>query len=198
MANSLASAFGLFGAHRNGKGDPPLLGGHSQVEPLSPDKLLDLYKDICTNIRVTDEISFKLLGIVPLASAVGSGALAVLEKSKLLDGYSGFAVVGLSAVGALITLGLFRWELRNIQRCSWLIARAANFERQMLRKRCLQFDGMAKKAHLSATTIDHIHLSSLFVTPWGKTQAEKLVYLAAIGAWLIPCAIALHKLVFTG
>jgi hypothetical protein len=171
-----------------------MLSNNPTTQPLQPDKLLDIYKDIGNNIRVTDDISFKLLGIVPLASGIGSGALTILEKSKFLEGYSGVAVAGLSALGALITLGLFRWELRNIQRCNWFMSRAANFEAQMLRTENLQFDGMVKPEHRSAKTLNEVHVSSLFETPWGKTQAEKLVYLAAIGAWLVPFVIAMYKL----
>ena len=61
---------------------------HSDANGL-PAGLLEIYKDISNNIRVSDNISFKLLGIVPLGFAVGSGALAILEKSKLLEAYSG-------------------------------------------------------------------------------------------------------------
>lgn len=157
---------------------------------------VDIYKEICNNIRVTDDISFKLLGTVPLASGLGSGALVILEKSKLLEGnrYSAIAVIGLSAIGALITVGLFRWELRNIQKCRWLIARAANFETQILAKENLQFGGMANEELLSAKTINDVRVASLFETPWGKTQAERLVYLSAIAGWLLPFGIAMHKL----
>jgi hypothetical protein len=113
-----------------------------------------------------------------------------LEKHNLFGDYSALAVAALSAVGAVATLGLFRWELRNIQKCNWLISRAARFETQVLKAAHLQFHGMAKKEHLEATDIAEIHTSSFFRTPWGKTQAEKLIYLAAIGAWLVPFALA--------
>lgn len=160
--------------------------------------LLDVYKDICNNIRVTDEISFKLLGTVPLASGVGAGGLTILEKSTLLEGYARpeLVVAALSALGALITLGLFRWELRNIQKCVWLIARAARFEKEVLRQD-LQFSGMARPEHLSARSMEDIHVQSLFKKPmreWGKTQSEQLIYLASIGGWLVPLAIAGYRL----
>lgn len=159
-----------------------------------PAGLLDIYKDISNNIRVSDDISFKLLGIVPLGSGAGSGALAILEKSELIEAYSRQAVVALSTLGALVVLGLFRWELRNIQKCSWFISRAANFETQILRKESLQFAGMAKPEDLVAKCIEDVHVSSLFKRPWGKTQAEKIVYLASIAAWLVPLGIAMYRL----
>jgi len=160
-----------------------------------PSISIDVYKDICNNIRVTDDISFKLLGIVPLASGAGSGGLTILEKSKLLEGYvnPGVVVIGLSAIGALITLGLFRWEIRNIQKCMWLISRAANFETRILRED-LQFSGIAKKEHLDATMISELRVPSLFERPWGKAQSERLVYLASVAVWLIPLAIATYRI----
>ena len=164
-----------------------MLSEDPKTTPLSPDKLLDIYKEICTNIRVTDEISFKLLGMVPLASGIGSGALTILRPSEPLGVYAaGLAVAGLSALGALITLGLLRWELRNIQKCNWLIARAAHLETEILGKGNLQFGGIAKPEDLAAKEMSEVCVSSFFKIPWGKTQAEKLVYFAAIGFWLLP------------
>jgi len=104
------------------------------------------------------------------------------------------AVVALSTLGAVVVLGLFRWELRNIQKCNWLISRAANLEMQILHKESLQFAGMARHEHLVAKCIEDVHVSSLFKWHWGKTQAEKVVYLAAIAAWLVPLWIATHRL----
>src|SRR5262245_46368322 len=112
-----------------------------------PDNIsIDFYKEICSNIRVTDEISFKLLGIVPIISGIGSGALSMLGKSQSLTGYTNFAVFSLSVFGALITCGLFIWELKNIRKCAWLINRAADFEKHLLKKNhpleSIQFAGM--------------------------------------------------------
>src|SRR6266487_1755543 len=88
-----------------------------------------VYAETCANIRATDEISFKLLGIVPLLSGATlvtfflKGPVAV-EKAPL--------IITLSLFAALITLGLFRWELRNIQTCSWLRSRAEALERSIV------------------------------------------------------------------
>jgi hypothetical protein len=174
----------------------------SNPEDAVPDRehLFELYKEICQNIRVTDEISFKLLGTVPIASGVGSSALTLLEKSKLLtDIYVGFAVLGLSILGALITFGLFQWELRNIQKCKWLIARAANLEQHLFPHNIPnpQFRGMASSEDHSASELKEIKLSSFRTeiqkSRWGKTQAERLIYWAAVGTWFVPIAVGLHK-----
>ena len=159
--------------------------------------LAERYKEICQSIRETDETSFRLLATVPLAAGIGSGALAVLEKSRLLEqGYAGFAVLGLSVFGALITFGLFQWELRNVQKCKWLISRAAKLEQQMAIGHTLtqQFDGMASPDELAATRLDDIRLPLLLKKPWGKTQAERLIYWAAVGIWFVPMGIGLYQL----
>jgi len=69
------------------------------------------YEQICASIRTTDEISFKLLGLVPL---LAGAAIGVILGGKLAE--SPF-VVFTSLFGAVVTVGLFGWELRNIQIC---------------------------------------------------------------------------------
>ena len=167
----------------------------SEGVPEIPDWVIDAYKEICANIRNTDEISFKLLGIVPFSAGVGAGALVLLEKSTLLKDYTVLAVISLSLLGAAVTFGLFRWELRNIQRCVWLISRAANIEALIMKRPNLQYDGMAKEEQRTASSVDTIRLDSLFDRSgrWGKTRSEKLVYSAAIASWFVPLALALLK-----
>src|SRR5262245_49124682 len=163
--------------------------------PQIPDHVRETYKEIYANIRDTDEISFKLLRIVPLSSGLGAGALVLLDKSGLLEAFAAMAVIPLSLLGAIVTFGLFRWELRTIQRCLWLISRAASMEVDILKQPKLQYDGMAKEEHRHACAVSDIRLASLLDRPWGKTQSEKLVYLAAIAGWLVPFVIAVFKLV---
>ena len=171
-------------------------GENPEPDAIDRERLSEVYKEICNNIRVTDEISFKLLGTVPLAAGIGSGTLTVLEKSELLKGYSGFSVLALSALGSLITVGLFRWELRNIQKCNWFISRAAKLEKLLFpdQKGKVQFGGISSPKDVSASEINEIAISSMLKPPWGKTQAEKLIYYAAIATWFVPMAIALYKL----
>jgi hypothetical protein len=157
----------------------------SELNPLP----INVYQEICGNIRATDDISFKLLGTVPVVSGIGAGALTILEKTQLLAAYSDYAVISFSVLGALVTFGLYRWEMRNIQKCNWLIARAADFERELLgekltEQRGVQFVGWSK---------DRTPLPSIFKRPWGKTQAEKFIYGVAIAAWFVPVLILLLK-----
>jgi hypothetical protein len=162
--------------------------------------LMEFYKEICASIRATDEISFKILGAVPVISALGSGALTYLKPDCQLA----VPFIVLSLIFALVTVGLFMWELRNIQKCKWLIARAARIEEQIqaaLRlpeKACLPFYHSFKGelGDLAATSMDGISLSSKgkWCKMWGKTEAAKLIYVLAFLAWLVPAVMAMCAL----
>ena len=121
------------------------------------------YSNICTNIRFTDDISFKLLGLVPLFS--GSGMLVAVAKSEW---FWSPAIYAIGIFGGLITFGLFRWELRNIQTCDWLISCGAGLERSDDPLKAGQFYRRPK--------------SPLRV---GKTEAEKLIYGVTTLTWLL-------------
>jgi hypothetical protein len=96
------------------------------------------------------------------------------------------ALVTLLALFAgAITLGLFRWELRNVQTCSWLIEYADAVE-----QRALAAQGMREIFRPRPGPPQRI----------GKTEAEKLIYSVTILAWLaLPPAIgALPRLAVGG
>lgn len=84
------------------------------------------YDEVCTNIRTTDEISFKLLGLVPFASAAGIIGISTIDKASLIPGVR--LLIALFAV--TITFALFIWEKRNIQLCDHYIACAECIERR--------------------------------------------------------------------
>ena len=152
-----------------------------------------LYQDLIANIKVTDDISFKLLGTVPLLSGIGSGALSLLLKSG--HSLNDYTVLALSLVGCAITFGLYKWELRNIQRCSWFISRAAKIEQRLFRTdEACQFYGFDSDEHLKAKKLASIEIKSFWKLSWGKTRAEKLIYTAAMTAWLIPAAVSVASL----
>lgn len=128
--------------------------------PLSADRL---YAETCAQIRATDEISFKLMGFVPLVSGA---ALLTFFLNASVSAEKAPLVVALAMFAALITLGLFRWELRNIQTCSWLRRRAEALEETLVK---------ASGAPAQPGP------------PWGigKTEAEKAIYSITILVWLI-------------
>jgi hypothetical protein len=122
-----------------------------------------LFTEICTDIRETDGTSFRLLGLVPLVSGA---AILTLMLSKQVPAEF---VMLLGIFGAGVTLGLFRWELRNIQTCSWLIRRAELIQTRSSGVTAL--DPLCKGRPHSPQGI-------------GKTAAEKLIYGVTIGTWL--------------
>jgi hypothetical protein len=83
------------------------------------------YAETCAIHSRTDEISFKLLGIVPVLS--GATMLTFFLKEQLAEKVS--LVITLSLFAALITL-------RNIQTCSWLRRRAEALERSVVEVGC--------------------------------------------------------------
>jgi hypothetical protein len=70
-------------------------------------------------------------------------------------------VMLLGIFGAGVTLGLFRWELRNIQTCSWLLQRA-----ELIQTQALALDIAASDFLRRPSSPQGI----------GKTAAEKLIY----------------------
>src|SRR5215207_5156129 len=121
--------------------DGPLLceGLHGEVRmantnapplapPLSTDKL---YEQLNANIRATDDISFKLLGLVPLISGAALGTL-LLKDTRAAAAASPSLVTLFALFAAAVTLGLFRWELRNVQECGHLIGFAQALARECL------------------------------------------------------------------
>ena len=126
---------------------------------LSADRV---YAETCADIRATDDISFKLMGIVPLVS--GATLLTFFLKEPISANKAAL-VVSLALFAALITLGLFRWALRNIQNCSWLKRRAEALENVIV-------------ATSGATRQPKPPLKI------GKTEAEKWIYSFTILAWL--------------
>lgn len=139
--------------------------------------------EICSNIRATDEISFKLLGLVPLVS--GTGIVVLLDRSRE-PAWSPIAVF-VAAFGAVITYAIYRWELRNLQTCNWLIARAADLERDELLAAGLEPDELRDAKGQFYNRDDP---PTLFGRGMGKTQAVHLLYGTTIAAWLLLPVIA--------
>src|SRR5262249_3600420 len=100
---------------------------------------------------------------VPLVS--GAALLTLFLKESIPSEKASLVVV-LALFAALITLGLFRWELRNIQTCSWLRRRAEALE-----------EALVKASGAPRQPKPPLRI--------GKTEAEKSIYSITILAWLI-------------
>lgn len=135
-----------------------------------PDSAEKRYAEICTSIRTTDEISFKLLGLVPLLSGTVMVVLlrAEVKPTPLL--------LLLSLFGAVTTFGLYRWELRNIQTCEWLRARGAEIE-------SIEFG--LEKGLFAGRSREQFTAPKFLGLQIGKTRAEGIIYIATIIAWLV-------------
>jgi hypothetical protein len=68
------------------------------------------YEEVCKSYHAIHDFRAKLLAFLPLAT--GLGGVALLSKPELQKFY-----LSLGVLGALITVGLYIYEARGIQRC---------------------------------------------------------------------------------
>jgi phosphohistidine phosphatase SixA len=152
--------------------------------PREPDKdtlvlATQRYATICSSIKATDEISFKLLGLVPLVSGVGIFALVPAAKQPL----SSAGVAVFAVFGALITFSLYRWELRNVGICEWFRDRIADIERDefgLIRGQYLSLPPAPRLTLLGW----HVRIGKRRASDIGKREAETLLYGATMAAWI--------------
>lgn len=131
-----------------------------------------LYAEVYASIRETDQISFRLLSFIPLVSGSGAGLLTILLNNNILKP---LPIILISALGAIVTFGFYRWELRNIQTCNRLYKRATFLEQR------IGFGDLAGRETEPR----------LLGRPIGKTEAEKIIYTASVFAWVVPVFVAL-------
>lgn len=91
----------------------------NSASPLQLDPAM-IYERVRAEIATTDDISFKLIGLVPLVSGAALLGLVFGEKVPVLacavaSPSHATAVTIVSLFAAAVTLGPFRWELRNVQ-----------------------------------------------------------------------------------
>ncbi len=122
-----------------------------------------VYTEVCKSIRETDDISFKLIGLIPLFSGASILTFVGSEVSKSL-----IPVIPFQALfAAAITLALYRWELRNIQICNWQWERA-----KLLEKSVFQKDKDKRRQRPKSPSM------------FGKTEAAKCAYSITVLAWV--------------
>jgi hypothetical protein len=141
-----------------------------RIRLLKDEDAKQLYDEVCVNVRTTDDISFKLLGFVPLVS--GSGIVVLLNTSTITTNIGLSVFVGI--FGAVVTFGLYRWELKNINLCHWLIRLGAELERERFHLNQGQFLMRHERASPPL----------FFGREFQKPQSERMIYWAAIIAWL--------------
>jgi hypothetical protein len=134
--------------------------------------LVQLYTTVSEGIRATDDVSFKLLGFVPVVSGAGAAALTLLLTTPALGAWM---VVVLAALGAMSTFGVYRWECRNVQTCNRMRDRAKLLETEL---------GFGDLAGPGTAPL-------LFGRPFGKARSEHVIYAGALLVWLVPIIAAL-------
>lgn len=155
-----------------------------------PETIEKRYAEICANIRALDENSFRLLGFVPLLSA--SAIAAVLLRDVKFSP----TVVLFSLVGGIVTFGLYRWELRNIQICKWLQERADEIEQREFgieiaeQQFAIRLKPEREKPQFKNAEYNDMH--KLFGIPFTQRRAETLIYWTTIIGWFaLPLILAL-------
>jgi hypothetical protein len=132
-----------------------------------------VYEQTCQSIRETDDISFKLIGLIPVLSG---GSILTLFGFKIDRSVTNPVILSLAIFAGLTTLALFRWELRNIQTCNWLRARAQQLEENVL---------IAPRLRERPNSPSWFGGESGFRnTGFGKTEAAKFAYFITVVAWL--------------
>lgn len=140
------------------------------------------YSEICTDIRTTDDISFKILGLVPFVSVTALATIIGTHQLRFP------ALIYIGVFGAVLTFGFYRWELRNIENCTWLTQRAGEIEKESLGlfpgegKLAGQFYG-AEKPPVLFGWLRRFRRSKRYIRI-GKGGAEHIIYSATILAWL--------------
>ena len=84
------------------------------------DALLKEYAEVCGNFKLLTDIRFKLLALLPIATAAAAA---------LRGDIPGANSIPLSAFGLVATIGLLIYNARNDQLYNTLVARAASIER---------------------------------------------------------------------
>jgi hypothetical protein len=85
------------------------------------------YARACMSYEAITEFRGKLLALLPLAT--GTGAFLLLQKEDTPQNQQLLGLIGF--LGFMVTVGLFTYELRGMQRCSRLEVTACQLERRL-------------------------------------------------------------------
>lgn len=96
-------------------------------EDTQSERAMTEYLEICKSHHDITDFRAKLLALLPIAS--GTGLFLLLTKKQEPLDISQLPAIGI--FGLLVTLGLFFYELRGIQKCKALNAEAKRLEQQL-------------------------------------------------------------------
>ena len=126
------------------------------------------YDQLCTAYHKVDEFRAKLLGLLPLASGVA--IYGALDAGKKISFLPYLTEIGL--FGIIVTIGLFLYELKGIQKCTAFIANGAELERR--------FWGKGTIAPAKFTALSQKEVGWRIIT---EPVASALVYAVVIAGW---------------
>jgi hypothetical protein len=93
------------------------------------DHELKAYDQLCQSYRAIDDFRAKLLGFLPLATGAGIGVfLDKFPRFQDLHTETKGVLAAAGVFGALITLGLFSYEIYGIKKCGDLIMAGRRIE----------------------------------------------------------------------
>jgi hypothetical protein len=93
------------------------------------DDMIKIYNELCASYRAIDDFRAKLLGLIPLVT--GAGISFLFEKFPNFHDIpmeTKSLLAALGVFGALITVGLFSYEIFGINKCAALIKAGQNLE----------------------------------------------------------------------
>jgi hypothetical protein len=136
-----------------------------------------IYEEVCRSHDGITEFRAKLLGLLPLAS--GAGIFLLVGNEVVAQDVSVLHLIPIGIFGILISLGLFIYELRGIQKCRGLIRCAQELEKKLL----------PDNDHwdYGAFNFDQTSLWGFI----GATGAALIIYPTVIGAWAYILAVGM-------
>jgi hypothetical protein len=178
--------------------------------------LVAAYQEVCRSHAGITDFRAKLLALLPIASGTGIGLL-VIQGDGVLSTTGAGLLVALGIFGALVTLGLFLYELRQIDVCKQLRNHAAWIEQQLgidagqfggrrerlslrdvySRAAHKERDKQLEKAETSGQRVESEEPEAgLDRKPFiGAETAGYLVYHTVLGAWLFVTVLGIAKLI---
>lgn len=106
------------------------------VQPATTDPKTVLYQEVCNSYRALDDLRMRVLGFLPLVSGVG--IFFLLNNSVIGTSSRGqptsFAqfLLPIGLIGAIVTLGLFFYDIRAMQLRSSLVKTGWEIEHSLM------------------------------------------------------------------
>ncbi len=131
------------------------------------DNATTIYNAICTSYHALEDLRMRFLGFLPLASSAGIFYLVSTTNIQIANS----AYIAIGIVGAIITIGLYCYELRALQMSHELREVGANIETTELHV-------------MGQFAWHHQHEHNRHGIVLGNTFGSAFVYTAVLTGWL--------------